>query len=247
MASDKKPGTALVTWEEELAAMAAAEAKAEKVGTNFFSTKGGKISFMGADLGNTMDVVIVSDLYDRAYYPGQYGDAKTPTCYSFSKDGIGMVPHAEVQDKQHDACDACPMNQFGSASIGKGKACREYRRLALISADNLQAEEVPEAIVGLFKIPPTSGRNYSDFKRQVAEIHKRPLWAMITTVTVLPDPNKQVVVSFKPVQALSREVASAIKAREAAVHEILTAPYPVFTDAVEEKKPAKPAKFAVKK
>ncbi|SRR6266404_2418599 len=240
-------GTALVTWEEELALMAAAEAKSEKVGTNFFSTKGGKISFMSQDLGNTMDVVIVADLYDRAYYPGQYGEAKTPACYAFSKDGIGMVPHADVQDRQHDSCDACPQNQFGSANVGKGKACREYRRLAMISADNLQAEEVPEAILGLFKVPPTSARNYSDFKRQTAEIHKRPLWAMITTVTVLPDPNKQIVVSFKPVAPLSKEVASAIKLREEAIHTILTAPYPVFTEAAEEKKPVKPAKFAVKK
>ena len=250
MANDvaKKTGTAMVTWEEEMAAAAQAEAKTEKVGTNFFSFKGGKISFMGEDLGNSLDVVIVGSIYDRAYYPGAYGENKTPHCYSFSKDGIGMVPHKDVQDQQHDSCDTCQWNQFGSAQQGKGKACREYRRVALIGVgDELTADEVPEAIVGLAKIPPTSSRNFSDYVRKVAEKHQRPLWAMITTLTVLPDPNKQVVVTFKDAAPLSREVAMAIKTREAAINEILTAPYPVFTDAVEPPKPAKPVKFGVKK
>jgi len=243
----KKPvtTTAVVPWEEELAAQAAAEAKQEKVSGDFFSFKGGKITFAGQDLGNDMEVVVAGAVYDRAYYPGQYGEAKTPACYSFSKDGIGMVPHEQAPNKQHTSCDACPMNQFGSALVGKGKACREYRRLALISADNLQADEVADATIGIAKIPPTSNKAYGDYVRSVAEIHKRPLWAVITHIKVLPDPKKQIDISFKPVAQLAQDVAMAIKARESTIQDKLFAPYPVF-----EETPAKPAgkaKFAVKK
>jgi hypothetical protein len=249
LAKKETVGTAVVLWEDELAAEASAGAKDEKVGGNYFSTKGGTISFAGASLGNTIDVVVAGAIYDRAYYPGSFGDAKTPACYSFSKDGVGMVPHPDVQDKQADSCDACPMNQFGSARVGKGKACREYRRLALISADNLQASEVPEATIGLFKVPPTSMRGYGEYVRSIAEVHKRPPWAMITEIKVLPDPQKQVVVSFKPASQLSQDVAMAVKARAEAVTDALMAPYPVFTEAAAEapKAPAKAAKFGVKK
>ena len=239
--------TAVALWEDQLAAEAVAEAKQEKVSGNFFSFKGGKISFAGQDLGNNMDVVVAGAIYDRAYYPGQYGEAKTPACYSFSKDGVGMVPHEEAQDKQAASCDACPMNKFGSATVGKGKACREYRRLALISADNLQAEEVPEATIGIAKIPPTSGKNYGEYVRSVAEVHKRPLWAMITTVTVMPDPVKQQVVSFKPSAQLSQDVATAIRARTEAVTDALMAPYPVFTEEAVPAKAVAKAKFAVRR
>jgi hypothetical protein len=246
--SNHQTGTAVIPWEEQLAAMAQAEAKTEKVGNNFFSFKGGKIAFMGEDLGNSMDVVVMGSIYDRAFYPGIYGEAKTPVCYSYSRDGIGMTPHADVKDQQAESCDACPQNQFGSAKVGKGKACREYRRIALISAANLQAEEVSDAIVGIAKIPPTSSKNYSEYVRKVAEKHNRPLWAVITTMTVLPDPNKQVVVTFKDSAPLSQEVAQAVFARDAAIRELLNAPYPVFEDEkVVEKAVTKPVKFGVKK
>jgi hypothetical protein len=139
------------------------------------------------------------------------------------------------------------MNKFGSAVVGKGKACREYRRLALISANELTAEEVPEATIGVFKVAPTSGKTFGEYVRSVAEVHKRPLWSVITTLTVMPDPVRQISVSFKPAAHLTQEVATAVRARENAVNEILFAPYPVI---VEEPKPVKPAgnaKFAVRK
>lgn len=243
---DKPVSTAIIPWEEELAKQAQEDSKAEKVGGNFFSTKGGTISFNGNEIGHEMDVVVAGSIYDRAYYPGAYGDAKTPDCYSLSRDGIGMVPHADVKNKQHDSCDACPHNQFGSAKQGKGKACREYRRLALISADDLKVDEVPEATIGLFKVPPTGNKAYAEYVRSVAEVHKRPLWAMITNIKVVSDPVKQIAVSFKAAAQLTQEIAMAVKARTEAITNALMAPYPVFNEEAKPAAPAKPAKFAKK-
>jgi len=238
-------GTSVTLWEQELAAEAQAEAKSEKVSGNFFSFKGGKITFSGNDLGNSMDVVVAGSIYDRAYYPGAYGDAKSPDCYSYSKDGIGMVPHPEAPNKQSETCETCPLNKFGSALQGKGKACREYRKLALISADNLTSEEVPEAVIGIAKIPPTSNKAFGDYVRSVAELHKRPMWAMITEVKVLPDPQRQVSVSFKAAAPLAQDVAMAIKERAGAISDVLNAPYPVISN--EPAKPVGKAKFAAKR
>jgi len=242
----KNTGTSVVLWEEELAKAAQEEAQGEKVSNNYFTVKPSKISFMGSDLGPSVDVVILDALYDRAMYPGQFGEAKSPVCYSYSKDGIGMVPHDAAMDKQSESCDGCQWNKFGTAVVGKGKACREYRRLAVISANELSSEEVPEAILGIIKVAPTSMKNYSDYVRTLANVVKRPVWAVTTTITSVPDPQKQFTLTFKVGVPLSQEVVAAIRARLPSAAESNSAPYPNIEMEVVQK-PAPKAKFGVGK
>jgi hypothetical protein len=243
----KPINTAVTTWEEELAAAAQEESKNEKVNNNYFSINNAKISFMGSDLGSEMDVVILDALHDRAMYPGSFGQAKSPICFSYSKDGIGMVPHDASQEKQSETCEGCQWNKFGSAQQGEGKACREYRRLAVISARELESEEVPEAILGILKVPPTSMRNYSDYVRALANVSKRPVWSVATTITVTADVKKKFILSFKPSANLSQEVVAAVQSRLPSAAEANATPYPTIIMETAQPKAATRAKFGVGK
>lgn len=243
----KPTGTAVAAWEEELAKAAQEESKGEKVNNNYFSINNAKISFMGSDLGSEMDVVILDALHDRAMYPGAFGQVKSPICFSYSKDGIGMVPHDASQEKQSETCEGCQWNKFGSAQQGQGKACREYRRLALISARELEADEVSEAILGILKVPPTSMCNYSDYVRALANVSKRPVWSVATTITITADAKKKFVMSFKPSANLPQEVVAAIQARLPGAAEANATPYPTIIMENLQQKAAPRAKFGVGK
>jgi hypothetical protein len=70
------------------------------------------------------------------------GGGSPPDCHSFdSKVGIG--------DPGGD-CASCPLNQFGSAAKGTGKACKEVRQLFILREGSESV--LPE----VFSVPPTS-------------------------------------------------------------------------------------------
>lgn len=77
-----------------------------------------------------MNVVIVNaaEATSRTFYAGQYkeGEATPPTCWSSN----GIVPEAEVKNKQSASCATCPKNVAGSGQ-GQSRACRYSRNLAV--------------------------------------------------------------------------------------------------------------------
>jgi hypothetical protein len=92
---------------------------------------------------------IVRYLGTRAYYEDAYsakGDKAPPTCRSADC----IAPDADVIKKQSEQCWDCEHNQFGTAIVGKGKACTEHLRLVLV---NPAFGNPPIAVLTL---PPTS-------------------------------------------------------------------------------------------
>lgn len=97
----------------------------------------------------------VSPFKSKTYYAHGYnanatGDAAKPTC--FSNDGI--KPDASAAEPQHKNCATCPWNVFGTSrgdngSVGKGKACADFVRIALCTSDNLEK-------LYLLRVPPAS-------------------------------------------------------------------------------------------
>jgi hypothetical protein len=80
-----------------------------------------------------MPVVIVAAAphNSRTFYDATYSEdavVKTPTCYSDD----GIIPNTKSLDTQSKSCKDCPQNIDGSASSGKGRACRYSRRLAVV-------------------------------------------------------------------------------------------------------------------
>lgn len=200
----KKTGKALVRWEEEFANMAKETSHGATVSAGkFISTKGGRLKFAGADIpDNELRCVVVGWMHHNAYYdPDERYDPEnpqSPLCYAFATtpaDDGDMEPLDSVPDKQCDNCKECPFNQWESAQQGRGKACKNMIRLALIAEDDL--ENVEDAEVVYLSVPVTSGKNWVKYAVDTREKIKRPLWSLITTVACIPDNASQFKLTFK--------------------------------------------------
>jgi len=253
MATKKTQTTALVKWDEELAKQAevAAGMEANTGGGQFFSTKGGILSWQDAPLpGNQMAVVILDSVLENVFYEGRYDPdvPQGPTCFAFAREEKTMAPHTivvEAGNAQHDQCAGCPMNEFGTAEVGKGKACRNTRRLGMIPAGTFNAagkfelnedlEHYENTAVGFMKLPVTSVKGYASFVKQVAGALRRPPFGIVTKVKVVPDPKSQFKVVFEPIMNLPDELMGAIMKRHEEVKSTIDFPY---QPAEEETAPA---------
>lgn len=228
----EKPTTTQVTvFEDQLAGMAAEAVKAEQAstGTPFLSTQGGILKFQGNPIaGNRLECVILASPVERLYYAERFDPTKkvAPTCTAISVNAIGMTPiqTGEGVPVQHPTCEGCPKNEWGSApNGGKGKACRETRRLIVLPADALtSADAIAGAEVAALRPPVTSLKNYANYVQTIAATYKRPPLAMVTAIAVTPDPKTQFKVTFSMVKAIDdRELIAALLAR--ATREIASA------------------------
>jgi hypothetical protein len=107
------------------------------------SLRGGKFRMVvnGEEIitsnSDAMNVVIVNAAKDvsRQFYASAYNpkaDATAPDCVSSN----GVTPDAGVENPQHGNCAECPQNIKGSGQ-GDSRACRHFRRLAVVLADDI--------------------------------------------------------------------------------------------------------------
>lgn len=244
MAGKKTPGKALATWDEQLAAQAEVAAGMEKnvAGGQFFSLRSATLSFNDAPIpGNRMAVIILDGIMENVYYEGAFNaeQANSPTCFAFGRDEATIAPHEVVVaagQAQHEQCQGCPQNEWGTANIGRGKACRNTRRLGLISAGNLDErtgafeafddeEHFRTADVGYLRVPPTSLKGYAAFVKQVAGALRRPPHGIFTRVSVLPDPKTQLKVVFEPLGPVPDELMAVVMERHEATQGLIEFPY----------------------
>jgi hypothetical protein len=198
----KKPGTALAKWDEILKARAALAKKNEAVvGGEFLSVKGGVLKYRGEVIkSGELDCVVVASILENCYRPGKY-DADNPTspiCYSFGRDEKTMKPHEKSEKPQSDSCKTCQWNEYGTADTGRGKACKNIRRLAIIPIDALDkgADGIADADVTHFELPVTSSTGWSKYVTSL-EGQGRPPEAVVTQISVEKDEDVQVRVFFK--------------------------------------------------
>jgi hypothetical protein len=218
--------TDVTVFEDQLAALAAETLEAEQSSQQiaFLSTQGGTLKYRGNPIaGNALDCVILAAPVERLYYSQRYDPAKIvpPDCAAISILATGMKPVETAPAKQHATCEGCPKNEWGSSPTGgKGKACRETRRLLLIPADALtSAAAVETAEVAALRPPVTSLKNYATYAQTIAATYRRPPLSMITKVAVLPDPKTQFKVAFnmvKPIEDQSIIQALIIRAKKEA-------------------------------
>ena len=129
--------TTMQSYEAQLAAEAA-KVK-ETLGapiTTKISTKGKMFTLPD---GNTnpgpMSCVVLDYLSFNNWYEGVYDSAnpKPPVCWAFNRIPADLAPSATSPKPQNADCEGCPKNQFGSA--GRGKACKNIRRLLIAPVD----------------------------------------------------------------------------------------------------------------
>ena len=256
----KKPGTSVINWEkqmEEEAQIAAKQEESTSTG-NFFGTKAGQLTWQGEPVkGNEMVCIILDSVLENVYYQGEYDPSvpQSPTCYAFGRDE-NLSPHpkvVEAGDAQHEQCKGCQWNEFGTAEKGKGKACRNTRRLAIIVAgtpikgDYQLFDEVDHfetTQIGFMKLPVTSVKAYAAYVKQLSGALKRPPHGVITRISLTPDAKNQFKVEFEAYSNIPNELMAAVMARRQEATAAIEFPYSKIE---EEEAPAKGAKKIVSK
>ena len=134
--------------------------------------------------------------------------------------------------------------------MGKGKACRNTRRLAMIAAGTLEKgrftmfddlEHFEKSALAYMKLPVTSVKGYATFVKQIAGSLKRPPFAVFTKVKVVDDDKTQFKVTFEPLASAPNELIPVLKARHEEAKEAIEFPY-IATEEEEVVKPKAKAK-----
>lgn len=217
-------------WADRMAAYAKENLANERTAGQMFSTRGGVLTFGGQQVpNNRMQVIIVGSMYERTYYskPWSPDQPTSPDCYAFSFDGVGTKPHPEVSNPVSAECNGCKFDEFGSDPIrGKGKACKEQRRLALMPAPLMSADDITKATVGYLRIPVTSTKAYSDHVKHCA-MRALPVWAVVSEIELVPDARTMWRYLFKLIAPVTQDdLLQALELRQAAETAVIAFPYP---------------------
>lgn len=240
-----------VSWDEQLAAQAkiAAEMESGAAGGQFFSLKGGILSWKDNPLpGNAVVAVVLDHVLENVFYEKDYdSDSRAhPTCYAFGRDANTIQPHdvvVKAGGDQHESCAGCEKNQWGSAEKGRGKACRNTRRLAIIPAGEINAKtgEVAKifedaahfqsAGIGFLKLPVTSVKPFANFVQSVASVFSRPPHGVIVKISVEPDAKTQFRVRVEALAKCSDAIMPTIMKRHEEARGLIEFAYSVDADA----------------
>jgi hypothetical protein len=214
--------------EKGLEKAATAELEAEPASyTPTLSTKGKKFRLGETQLGETMDVVVAGTMHEHAFYDRPYdpNNVCPPCCFAIGKEENELVPDPSSPVPQAKTCKECPQNEWGSGQ-GKGKACRNSRRLGLYAygADGLDAKEMV-----ILRLAPKSLKNYMKYSKSIAATLKRPTYSVITQLGFEPTEDYPMVTEVLVDKITNAEELQLIIDNQELVQETLLEPYDVTT------------------
>ncbi|MGO9059030.1 MAG: hypothetical protein ACLQU2_16810 [Candidatus Binataceae bacterium] len=163
-------------------------------------------------------VILLSRAIERSYYESEDTYDKPPACFALATgNGLGMTPHKRSREPQAVSCDTCQWNRYGTAQNGKGKRCREYRRLAVLAqgADDL---------IAILRVPPTSIRPFRNFLHRVLMKRGVQMHEAYTRLSFKPG-SKFPVLIFKFMGVLPESVLKKVRQHLKSAIDIATAPY----------------------
>lgn len=193
MATKKTPATqsrALINYDEQMAAeLAALSNKIAAPSGDKVTFRNGQVVLPDGSTGTHLECILLDFNTLNMYYDRPYNkDDITPAaCFAVGENPKEMVPSANSPDKQCDACALCPMNQFGSALTGNGKACRNSRQVALTPITSLDLEPGESMPVYILSVPPTSLKVFDAYARELAVKYKTLPMGVVTELYQDPD------------------------------------------------------------
>jgi hypothetical protein len=252
-----KKTDAMVLWDKKLAeeAKSAVDVVAGLGGGQFFSIRGGTLKLGDAALPNNEVVGIILDhVLENVFYGVDYDpeNPSSPTCYAFGRDANTMTPHDDSEKKVCDLCKSCENNQFGSATKGRGKACKNRVRLAIIPGGQVvggrfepitDPDDIKAAQMAFMGVPPTSLGSFGAYVKSVASGLKRPPWAVFTRIRLVPDAKTQVALTFELLGPCSPALAEALTAKKDEAQACIIFPYQKQEAAAPKKRGRRPRGF----
>lgn len=229
--------TAVTKWDEKLKASADGYGETESSVAlgQFISFRAGQMTFHGSPIeDNKLDTIVLDAVIENAYYEGEFDadNPVSPLCYAFGRDGKVMKPHDQSPKKQHEQCQGCWANEFNSAERGRGKACKNVRRLALIAVPGkLTVDAILKSEIAYAKVPVTSVPAWAAHVKGIKEVLKKPPFGVVTTIGCVPDQKSQFKVTFKIREEIKdQRLLEALFKRNEEARATIEFPYPVFED-----------------
>lgn len=152
--------------------------------SNKISTKGKLFTLPdGKSSPGPLNVVILDFTAVNSFYEGVYNpnNKAPPACFAVGTDLNEMKPSSNAPRPQGADCTTCPKAQWGSAPTGKGKACKNTRRL-LVAAPNLDKNTQPMTLY----VSPTGLKQWDSYVRRLAIEHMARPIDVVTTISFDP-------------------------------------------------------------
>ncbi len=162
------------------------------------SLKGKEFTLPDGSVGSgPMSAIIMDWVSFNMYYSGAYNPKKLedPKCWALGREVATMAPSDNVPVKQHETCSGCAQNAWGSAVTGgKGKACKNTRRLLIISPDKIGENSQPYTIT----VSPTGLKHFDKYVGALTDKGIHPI-EVVTEISF--DPNEAYPsLRFKPLE-----------------------------------------------
>lgn len=181
----KRSPTEVTNIQEQLAKEAA------EIGTQVGSVSGNIIKvdqktgehFEVPGLGQAeapMDVVIIDFISQNTFYQGKFNANKIvpPDCFAINKVINQMSPSKNSPDVQGEACNGCPMNEWGSD--GDGKACKNTRVLAVMPPEDADGD------IMMLRVSPTGLKSFDSYVAGVSKMFGQPPIGVVTEISIVP-------------------------------------------------------------
>ena len=154
-----------------------------------------------------IDAVILKSAshISKSYYPNyEEGASKPPLCASLD----GVRPDVGVAQKQSETCGLCPRNERITSPNGhKGKACKDYKRLAVLLMPNQTKPFFGQPLLEpvFLRVPADSLQALIKYDKQLEEFNY-PYQAVVTRIKFDPKaPHPKFI--FEPIAKVKDEEA----------------------------------------
>lgn len=208
-------------WKDQLRKDAQEESERTPVGSgNRISLKrNGQFSFQGADLGDSIDVVIVDHVVAKQYFDVDYDEDNPvpPACFALKPNDRDIAPHTDVKEPQAETCAECWANEWASGR-GRGKACSDKNRLALLSSEDLEGE------LNYLEVPVTSGAAFNKYIKGLTKAAELPCYAVVTRLSMDDHADYQKLI-FELVDEVPEELLGGPFSKRKEAREMLMEPY----------------------
>ena len=172
--------------ERMLADVAALKEKLAAPGSDGIQvTQGKEFVFPDGTRVDSFKAIIVDFVSFNAYYEGVYNpdNVVPPNCFAIGTLANDQLVASDTSpekqnDEGHDACKTCWANAFKSADNGKGKACKQSIKLALLCEDG-ELHRMGISSTGL--------RPFGTYTRDVANVLGCPPYGVMTTFSFDPE------------------------------------------------------------
>lgn len=211
----------------------------------FISLRGGLMSLNDIPLpGNQLVGIILDRVVENAYYEGAFDpdNPMPPKCWALGDKPSEMGPpdfsDSPYFEAQADKCVECPKFIFGSSNTGRGKACKEKRRIALLKAGEVKKvkrsyepfiydtyEDYEEADILVLRLPVTSLKRFKEYVRSLSQNYGLHPMAFYSLIFVEPHPKYQFQVGFELIGEVPEELYPLLFKRQEEARQLLLQPF----------------------